>query len=532
MKTLDIILIVVIICGIYILYTDYTYTRNNFDENVLEPVKYIKKENKQIIENLTAPKIDYYPINFTLSSTVSYVPDDCLPLNFAYNPISKTLLLNGNGKIVATDTSLNSISASSPIKINLILTKAGQTDVHLSLSDIKFEVSLCNTNPSITLQKLKTAIPTFLNSTYDSVSGNITIGIVAFTFNQIVFGTTETLANNKPNFVVPTVCDIKSCKSTTTPISQSSNLSPIISAPLNAIDELVENKKIFALYTKISKNDGSKDLFKVYLTSLITPDSLFNTCDTKHGMFTFTTNLLQGSVFQVRKSIKKIPFLDIPYKYLDFYNVESDENNENKICYSVFYNLMLKYNNHSLSYCLRGCDENNASGLCAQEDIKISIIKDSQFMETPETKDNYSLKNNLKFKFESDGSVTPYFLSYSNSVEKIYFITNKFNSVNNPNAYKIPVQIPTYGKQGPYFELPDTIVNDGVTIQTTKEEPITGLNIPYSPTQIKDYFERVSLPPEETKAFLNDAYKNYALKFFIEEIDPNKTDITTLPMKE
>lgn len=59
MKTLDIILIVVIICGLYILYTDYTYTKNNFDQNDIEPVKYIKKENKQIIEKLTAPTIDY-----------------------------------------------------------------------------------------------------------------------------------------------------------------------------------------------------------------------------------------------------------------------------------------------------------------------------------------------------------------------------------------------------------------------------------------------------------------------------------------
>jgi hypothetical protein len=53
-----------------------------------------------------------------------------------------------------------------------------------------------------------------------------------------------------------------------------------------------------------------------------------------------------------------------------------------------------------------------ASSLCAQE--KNNTDTSSSLMENNGVVDAYQLKNLMKFKFESDGSVTPYFLSYSN----------------------------------------------------------------------------------------------------------------------
>ena len=554
MKTTDIIIIIIAIVILFMLYND-TYNepseKNHFEVEIPKPIySRINTKKQQIIEKMESDtdlienldNIEHYPLTFTISDTVAYIPDDCLPLNIKYNKTTRNILLNGSGQIVATDQSLNPIVATSPIILNLILSKQGFLDSQIEIPNIQFSVSKCNNDTSVTITNNITT-PTTLNNMYDSISGSIKIGLLSFNIDKITFATTKTIRtifyentrNQGKPFIPRDICGIKTCN----PNPSGSNLAPVIQAPLNAIDTLVENNKIFALYTYIKKkgipthtfNDTTN--YKVYLTSQISPDKKYGLCNSLGGMFKFTTNLTQGSLFNASKTIRKFPLLHAPYKYLDFYNVLFSNNMEfpNEI-QSMFYNLSLNYNDYSLSYCLRDCDTNNPTGFCSQETPKTENRQSSAYMETMGTEDKYELKNFMKFKFESDGAVTPYFISFSDNAEKIYFITNKYNTSDDQDAYKVPVHVPTYGDKAPYFELPDITVQNSINFYTTKQVPITGLNNPYTETEAKDYFEKAYLPPEETKAFVNDAYKNYALKFYVEEIDPKVTDIKKLPLNE
>jgi hypothetical protein len=294
---------------------------------------------------------------------------------------------------------------------------------------------------------------------------------------------------------------------------------------------------MFALYVKLPKKGIPNDIFtdktehKLYLSGLISNDNTNTTCNLSNGMFKLTNVMTKGSIFNLTPVTRNIPIPNTPYKYLDFYNVTFNKISESKMLHSIFYNLRLNYNNYSLTYCLRNCDVNNPSGLCAQELIN-NNDNSSLFMENNIETDTFQLKNLMKFKFESDGSVTPYFLSYSNNKEKIYFITNKYSTVDDDDGYKALVQVPIYGKTGPYYEIPDIIVQNSINFPTVRDDPIDGLNPLYTELETSQYYERASLLPEETKAFLNDAYTKYALNFFVEEIDPTVTDINKLPLNE
>jgi hypothetical protein len=526
MNTINIILIIISIIILCILYNDYKYSQNNFNTHI-KP-NYIRI--LPIIEKLD--NISNYQLSFNLFETISYIPDDCVPLMLVHDITNNSILLKGSGQIIFQDTSLDLITKNTPCKLNLIFSKNEKSDV--VNSDISFNLSECRNNPSVTISNSSNN-PIILKDIYDSISGNISLGDLVFNINSIILGSSISIPSSSN-----TICSIKICE----PVEDTTRLAPIISAPLNAIDELlIENKK-FALYTYITKEGIPSSSFtdttpyKVYLTGMLSSDNNYGSCNSTNGIFKFTDNLTKGSIFNVSSTMREIPMLDLPYKYLDFYNVVLNDNK--KICQSRFYNLKLNHNNYSLSYCLQNCDINNNFGLCAQEKL-INGRTASNYMEPDNISirpDNYELKNFMKFKFESDGSVTPYFLSFTKNIEKIYFITNKYNTIDNPIAYKSPIYIPIYptdsrdSSQGPYIEMPNIITQNSIKFTKTEKIPIAGLNIPYTNEQIDRYNQSVSWLSEDTIAFSNDAYKDYALNFFIEEIDPTKIDITTLPLNE
>jgi hypothetical protein len=542
MKTIEIIILIIAMFVLYLFYVELT-SQVIIPTTNSKPTYKVKEKftNNKIIENLestgtsNAPPDtpDYYPIGFDISDPVSYIPDDCLPLNIMYDPIKMQILLNGSGQITTTDQSLNPIITTSPISLDLILSETGQSDVNLSVPDIQFSLTQCNNNPGIQLTNNITT-PINILSKFDSISGKITIGALEFNLKKITLDHTDTLTttfyqnpdNLKLQFKLEKICNIKKCNPN--PVSDT-KLSKPIEAPLNAIDELIKDKKQFALYTHITKHGVPSDTFddptsyKVYLSATFSND------EGKPGNIKFTNKLTQGSIFKASMVKRFIRRINDPFKYLDFYNVLMN-NNGDKTLQTNFYNLSLVKNKFSLTYCLQGCDPDNLNGFIAQEDINLAYKNVSKL--TGDQVDNYGLKNYMKFKFESDGSVTPYFLSYSENQERIYFITNKYNSIIDESAYKSAVQVPIYTPNGPAFEMPDILVNNSIKFPTVKDIPVAGLNTPYTDDQIKSYNEAAFLSPEDTKAFANDAYKNYALRFQIEEIDPDKIDITRLPLNE
>jgi hypothetical protein len=542
MKTIEIIILIIAMFVLYMFYIDLT-SQVIVPTTTSKPAYKVKEKfTNNKIENLdattnTADKLDkpdYYPIGFDISDPISYTPDDCLPLNIMYDPIKMQILINGSGQITTTDQSLNPIITTSPISLNLILSAAGESDVDLSVPDIQFTLTQCNNNPSIQLTNNITK-PISILSKFDSISGKITIGAIEFNIKKITLDNSDTLTtafyqnpdNLKNTFKLQKICNIKKCNPN--PVSDT-KLSKPIESPLNAIDELIKNKKQFALYTHITKHGVPSEsfndttLYKVYLSATFSSSD-----DGKPTNVKFTDKLTQGSIFNASMVKRFIRRINEPFKYLDFYNVLVN-NNGDKTLQTNFYNLSLVRNKFSLTYCLQGCDPENLNGFIAQEDVNTSYKNVSKM--TGNQVDNYGIKNYMKFKFESDGSVTPYFLSYSENQERIYFITNKYNSMIDDDAYKTAVQVPIYTANGPAFEMPDILVNNSIKFPTVKEVPVPGLNIPYTDDQIKSYNEAAFLAPEDTKAFLSDAYKKYALRFQIEEIDLTKIDINKLPLNE
>lgn len=540
MNTIDITLIIICIFIVYLLINNYI----NLDDRVqhFKP-KYIEKPKKSIKEmyksNIaTIEKIneyDYYPINLNLTN-LTYVPDECLPLNFQYDKSVNTILLNGSSKIVSNDESLKSITSTSMINLNLILSKVGQADIYISISNIQFSVNQCTSNTNITISSIPNSPVTNLSSTFDSISGNLNIGLLTFPMNKIIFNVTPTLAtlfaqnpkNNNSKFILQSVCSKSLCD--TPSISPSIRFAPIISAPLNPIEKLIESKSMFALYAKITKKGMPSNMYtdptvhKVYLSVILDTDGSSNKCGSTSGMLKFTNNLTQGSIFNANKEYKRFQKLNNPYKYLDFYNTITNTTTNTSVLESDFYNLTLVANKYSLTYCVSNCDQYNKHGFCAQE-IRNNLSYDNKF-------DEYSIKNYMKFKFESDGSVTPYFINIFKDIEKIYFITNKYNSIDNDIAYKTVVQVPIYDNNGEYYEIPDVLVQNSINFPIVRKVPITGLNVTYTDEEISKIKQKNSIEASETKAFLNNAYTDYAISFFIEEIDPSVVDIKKLPLNE
>jgi hypothetical protein len=308
MNTIDILLVIIAIYILYILYTDYRLEYNSNLEKFDEDLQVEKLSGEKLSnENTTIESINnvdiigYYPIKFILIlPSLSYIPDECLPLHIYYNSKNNKFSLRGSGQIVATDETLNSITSTSLINIDLILSKSDKTTHDISLSNIEFEIRECNGNKSIVITNLSTEL-TSLSESYDSITGSIIVGLHSFLLSPIIFKSSTTISD-----IQNSICFSKSCKTNTLNINNS-KLSPIIPRKLNAIDELINDKKLFALYTFINNS-------KVYLSVSFLSDQLTT------GIVKFTNKLTKGSIFNASSVVKFIPLIDIPYKYLDFDN--------------------------------------------------------------------------------------------------------------------------------------------------------------------------------------------------------------------
>ena len=250
-----------------------------------------------------------------------------------------------------------------------------------------------------------------------------------------------------------------------------------------------------------------------------------------------------------------------PFKYIDFYNTYVDSKTKQTVVQSQFYNLQLYNTYTSITYCAEGCNDVNA--FCAQEntlkhipsshngymyekvieqqksDINIKDLKltvnglehtgSVSTMKNNTSKiikhkldDTSNLKNYMKLKIENEQNmiVTPYFIS-KNPIERIYFITNKYNVLNQSSNYKKLIQVPKYIDESnygehvkPYYETP-VYKNNSLTYEKT---PITGLFDPYTSDEIKKFKDKKSMKDSETHAFKNSAYQEYSLQFYIEPI--------------
>jgi hypothetical protein len=137
--------------------------------------------------------------------------------------------------------------------------------------------------------------------------------------------------------------------------------------------------------------------------------------------------------------------------------------------------------------------------------------------------DKYSIKNHIKFKIENaqEKLVTPYFLSM-NPDQRIYFITNNLANAYEPTAYYNINTVPIYSNeldQPPYYKTckyeEDINGNNNLIYQKIN---IHDINKVYTNEEKTEYNRKLNMPAKDTFAFKNDAYLNYALKFYIEEV--------------
>jgi hypothetical protein len=294
------------------------------------------------------------------------------------------------------------------------------------------------------------------------------------------------------------------------------------------IDNLLKDNVSFALYTYakklISPNNNSEPILeKVYLTVPVLGN---DSCTSNNGMSKFSNYLTKGSVFNLSKKLQYFNYRSTPYNYIDFDKIIYNNQTKERLIESVFYNLHLKYNNYSLSYCQVNCENN--SGLCAQEIYSAGSVTKNYDMNNP---DNYQIKNLIKFKLESDNSITPYFISLSNSgEEKIYYITNNYSTYVEPDNYKTLVQVPIYNNQEIYYRAPNYIQSDEQLPGYYEyiNLPIKNLINSYPNSEIENYKYLSSFSVAQTLVDKNDAYKDYAYSFQIEIISDD--DYKELPL--
>ena len=291
------------------------------------------------------------------------------------------------------------------------------------------------------------------------------------------------------------------------------SLSNIIPKPVSIIDNLVNNNVSFALWTWVQNTTIPDNLDnipqKMYLTVPITRD--YPPCNTNNGMLQFNSTLIKGGVFNLSQLSKNFIKNTTPYKYIDYSNMIFDNILQKWYIESIFYNLKLKYNGNSVSYCEDNCDTSNPNGMCANEKVNNNTRSSES--------DGYGLKNLIKFKIESDNSITPYFISM-NPEERVYYITNKYSTLYNPQDYTSIVQVPIYTNNERYYEKPEytpATLNDR-SYYTKSKIPINNLSQMYTEDQINNYQSAATFSIPETQIDKNDAYKDYAYSFYIEVI--------------
>ena len=284
---------------------------------------------------------------------------------------------------------------------------------------------------------------------------------------------------------------------------------------LTIIDKLIKSGETFALYTKVQNlaipNSNGNNVIS---------EKMYLSYDIKNGMMMFSDKLGKNSAFNLSKVMRKFKKKEEPYKYIDFNRTIV----EDKIEYieSTFYNLSLKYNNLSVTYCQQDCDNSNVNGLCAQEVYQTN--KPSSFPGKDKT-DRFNLKNLIKFKIEEDNKITPYFISM-NPEERIYYLTNKYSTLESPSDYKTIVQVPVYTNNEQYYSTPVYNKNNQNTkgYYTYENTNMVNLSPVYTNDEIKDFQERQSMSISDTMIDENSAYKLYAYDFDIEIISAEVYD--------
>jgi len=304
---------------------------------------------------------------------------------------------------------------------------------------------------------------------------------------------------------------IRLFKDDTVSVSSISN----ISIKTSVLDQFINNKIPFALYTYV-KNESipsiSNTSYKMYLTTSMTNDE-YIPCS-KDGMINFNPELTIGAIYNLNTVKKYIPKNLSPYKYIDFDSITYDSMTKRAVIVSTFYNLTSYANGYSVSYCQQDCHADNENGMCSQE--KILIGQNDKSSKSGKYSDLHNLKNYMKIKEESDGTITPYFISLQ-PVERIYFITNKISTTYKPHDFKTIVQVPQYEDYLSYYETP--VYNTSTQMYSDKKQiPITNLNLEYTTDEIENYNNTPSFSASETHAFKNSAYTDYAYSFYIEPI--------------
>jgi hypothetical protein len=340
------------------------------------------------------------------------------------------------------------------------------------------------------------------------------------------------------------------------------NINNIIPKQVSFIDKLINDKTPFKMYTLLKKegiypqdtivNPLDNNLVKLYLT-VNNENNKLDECTFDNGLLELREEyeVTQNSVFTLLSSApKKILKEDKPFKYIDFNKTYFDPKIKQHLIQSQFYNLQLYNSRINITYCAEGCD--NVNAFCAQkqtlngyihekviehqnndvtnlkltksglENIEDKVKKTTTNIVKHKLSDTHELKNFLKLKIENEENmiVTPYFIS-KNPVERIYFITNKYNILGESSNYKKLIQIPKYVDESnygsvekPYYETP-VYKNNALTYEKTL---ITGLFDPYTPDEIKEFKNKKSMKDIETHAFKNSAYQYYSLQFYIEPI--------------
>lgn len=357
-----------------------------------------------------------------------------------------------------------------------------------------------------------------------------------------------------------------------------STLSPVSSPVETIIDKIIANNYTFALsvtipingvYPADMPNPPAATDVKLYLT-VANKSKEYNKCTNLSGMLSLEPTLTKGGAFYLSFEQRSIPKQKYPYKYIDFNKVVHDPSTNTDLLQSVFYGLRLARTLNYVTHCAEGCEDNN--GFCAQETLEKRVSTEypgKDYNDTPRT-DLYNIKNLLKFVIEGNSStsttVTPYFVSLDPD-ERINFLTNSYNTMDNMEAYKKIIQVPIYEKnQRPYYKQP-VYVNINTPSSSSPHQrtfspahkshthsPSHSPSIKHapslhspsnSPSATKLSYENIvikNLDPilanidtdtyakqnvmsiQETQVTKNDAYIDYALKFNIEILTQEQVD--------
>jgi len=345
--------------------------------------------------------------------------------------------------------------------------------------------------------------------------------------------------------------------------SDSSTLSPVSSPVETILNKIIANNYTFALsvtvpmngvYPSDMPNPPATTDVKLYLT-VANKNKDYNKCTDLSGMLSLQPTLTKGGAFYLTLEQRSIPKQKYPYKYIDFTKVIHDENTKSDLLQSTFYGLRLARSLNYITHCAEGCEDND--GFCAQETLEKRVSTQypgKDFKDNPRT-DTYNIKNLLKFIVEGNSStsttVTPYFISLDPD-ERITFLTNLYNTLDNPEAYKKVVQVPIYKKnERPYYKQPVyvntntpsghhrtfTPAHKSHTHSPSNSRQINHAPSLHAPSSTKLSYENIiikNLEPiladintdvyanktemsvQETQVTKNDAYINYALKFNVE----------------